>query len=663
MRKIILFVICLVVNFISFAQVGVGTGTDDIAASAALEVRSTEKGFLVPRMTHYNRDQILNPDNGLLIYQTDNEAGFYYYNEGAWLTIGTSESMSSLIAEIITKIEEETARATTAENVNSALLSGNQLPSGAVSGQIMYYTGESWEMLASPTIAADEMYNLVMGASLVPFWRNVTTTGAEDPGSSFGDPVVGTEAKVGDMRDGGVVFWVDPSDNTKGLVCALEDQSASIQWFNGSDVTTNAKGTAIGTGAANTTAIITALGETATDYAAGLARAHTGGGYDDWFLPSKDELNQMYNNKATLQAATGFSPFGTQYWCSTELTNNLAWGQDFGDGTQHFYNEHDTLKVRAVRSFGADTTAPVADTTAPIITVTNGTDALLIGDAWVDAGATADTGEDVSASGSVDTSIAGDYTITYTATDAAGNIGTAERKVVVTVPADTTAPIITVTNGTDALVIGDAWVDAGATADTGEDVSASGSVDTSTAGDYTITYTATDAAGNIGTAERKVVVTVRVEAEVGDVREGGVVFWVDSDDNTKGLVCALEDQSAGIQWYNGTYVTTNATDTAIGTGAANTTAIIDVQGGTETAYAASLARAHTGGGYTDWFLPSKDELNEMYDKKSTLEAVAGFSAFSSGYWSSTEYSKSNAWSNLDDLNKSYADNVRAVRAF
>ena len=61
---------------------------------------------------------------------------------------------------------------------------------------------------------------------------------------------------------------------------------------------------------------------------------------------------------------------------------------------------------------------------------------------WTDPGATADGGETVTASGTVDTNTVGTYTITYTATDAAGNTGTATRTV--TVVADTTAPVITV---------------------------------------------------------------------------------------------------------------------------------------------------------------------------------------------------------------------------
>ena len=90
-----------------------------------------------------------------------------------------------------------------------------------------------------------------------------------------------------------------------------------------------------------------------------------------------------------------------------------------------------------------------------------------------------DGGETVTASGTVDTSVAGTYTITYTATDAAGNTGTATRTVTVV---DTTAPVITVTAGTDTVEQGSTWTDAGAISNGGETVTASGTVDTSVAG-------------------------------------------------------------------------------------------------------------------------------------------------------------------------------------
>ena len=134
------------------------------------------------------------------------------------------------------------------------------------------------------------------------------------------------------------------------------------------------------------------------------------------------------------------------------------------------------------------------------------------------------------------------------------------------------------------------------------------------------------------------------------------------------MIAAVQDQSSGIRWHNGSFVTTGATGTAVGTGATNTTTIISVQGATETSYAAGLARAYTGGGYTDWFLPSKDELNLMYTKRVEIGNFTGVR-----YWSSTEYVTSHAWDQIFNDppyngnsvfdGKGRLWNVRAIRAF
>lgn len=72
------FLLCLQLS----AQVGIGTNTPD--NSAMLEVQSTDKGLLTPRMTLAQRNSISNPPNGLLIYQTNALAGFYVYNGASW---------------------------------------------------------------------------------------------------------------------------------------------------------------------------------------------------------------------------------------------------------------------------------------------------------------------------------------------------------------------------------------------------------------------------------------------------------------------------------------------------------------------------------------------------------------------------------------------------
>jgi hypothetical protein len=66
-------------------EVGIGTSTP--AATAALDVSSTTKGVLIPRMTAAQKSAISSPSNGLLIFQTDAPAGFYFYNGSAWISI------------------------------------------------------------------------------------------------------------------------------------------------------------------------------------------------------------------------------------------------------------------------------------------------------------------------------------------------------------------------------------------------------------------------------------------------------------------------------------------------------------------------------------------------------------------------------------------------
>ena len=105
----------------------------------------------------------------------------------------------------------------------------------------------------------------------------------------------------------------------------------------------------------------------------------------------------------------------------------------------------------------------------------------------------------------MDTDTVGEYTLTYTSTDASGNAGTATRTVKVV---DTTAPVVTVTGDNPAThELGDTYTDAGATATDASGtvtVVTTGSVNPQVVGTYTKTYTSTDASGNEGTATRTV---------------------------------------------------------------------------------------------------------------------------------------------------------------
>jgi len=152
---------------------------------------------------------------------------------------------------------------------------------------------------------------------------------------------------------------------------------------------------------------------------------------------------------------------------------------------------------------------------------------------------------------------------------------------------------------------------------------------------------------------------------------GGWIFY-DKESYSGGwryLEAAPSDQSAGIAWNDGsfTWTTTGATGTATGTGQANTAAIVASQG--TGSYAAQLCNDLTVGSYSDWFLPSIDELDQM--RANLYPSFGGFPQPGEFYWSSSEDSDSHAFPewfydgmrNVSYYKSTSSIHVRAVRAF
>ncbi|MFA5246466.1 MAG: immunoglobulin-like domain-containing protein, partial [Candidatus Micrarchaeia archaeon] len=178
-------------------------------------------------------------------------------------------------------------------------------------------------------------------------------------------------------------------------------------------------------------------------------------------------------------------------------------------------------------------TVNVVDTTAPIITILGSNPATVEAKtAYADAGATALDAVDgmvpVVASGTVNTDVLGEYTITYTATDESGNTATATRTVNVV---DTTAPSITILGSNpDFSEVNTEYADAGATAFDAVDgiaiVVATGSVNINAIGSNTITYTASDSHGNTATATRVVNVVDTTAPSITLVGETPIIIEV-----------------------------------------------------------------------------------------------------------------------------------------
>lgn len=162
-------------------------------------------------------------------------------------------------------------------------------------------------------------------------------------GTAYGNELqFNTPLAIGQNYGGGKIFFIDGTGQ-HGLIAVLSDMNSTATWYNGNYVTTNA--TSLTNGSGNTITIITSQGNTG-DYAAKLCRDYNGGGFNDWFLPSKDQLNTLYLQKAAIG-----NLIDNSYWCSTEFDNLHAWYQYFGNGFQNYAFKNSFNYIRPIRAF------------------------------------------------------------------------------------------------------------------------------------------------------------------------------------------------------------------------------------------------------------------------------------------------------------------------
>ena len=178
------------------------------------------------------------------------------------------------------------------------------------------------------------------------------------PGGCTADTPTRSNGGIGSNFQGGKLFYIlNPSDAgyeegvRHGLIAAIADQGTAATWWNGTYTTTGATATAVGTGSANTTAIISSQGNTGS-HAAKLCADYTNnetgtGVFSDWFLPSKDELNKIWENRIAIgNLATNY------YWSSSEVDASNAMVQYFSEGYSSDWRlKNSTRYVRAIRSF------------------------------------------------------------------------------------------------------------------------------------------------------------------------------------------------------------------------------------------------------------------------------------------------------------------------
>jgi len=172
-------------------------------------------------------------------------------------------------------------------------------------------------------------------------------------GTAYGNTVKFMAVEIGQSYQGGTIAYIlqdrDPgytANATHGIIASPKTSNAN-KWFAVKlCATTGATATGLGTGNANTNLIVATFG--AGSYAASDCFNQKQNNYDDWYLPSKDELNKLYlaRNKISSLPPDGY------LWTSSEVSANEVWIQSFTTGVQSTYDKNGSgFWTWAIRSF------------------------------------------------------------------------------------------------------------------------------------------------------------------------------------------------------------------------------------------------------------------------------------------------------------------------
>lgn len=302
-----------------------------------------EIGTIMPDIAAFT-DSILNT-NVAYDYRV-----YSFNNEGKSLTY-TNIASVSIATGAPTAVGEEPVVKTARRMIFKAKVNPRNLPTTVT---FEYGVGYDFDLSieASPeTIIGDSLISvtadvqgLTTGSDYYYRAKAVNALGTTYSDTIFA-PMWGVDFPytVGQTYGGGVIFYLDESGE-HGLVVATDD-IGQVPWSY-VNTATDATDTAIGTGRSNTDKIVEQLGP--SDYAAYLCSIAAMNGYDDWYLPSSEELKQLYSQRGRLPSSLNLRDL---YWSSTESSSGTAYFLRLNTGEIQIGDKPAVSFVRAIRSF------------------------------------------------------------------------------------------------------------------------------------------------------------------------------------------------------------------------------------------------------------------------------------------------------------------------
>jgi len=366
-----------------------GVGTIAPNASSIVELQSTTQGLLAPRMTKVQRDAIVAPATGLLIFQTNSTPGFYYYSGAAWTAIstkGANTSLSNLIAG--TAINQSlTPNANNTLDLGSSLLNWNEIYVNAIkfmdgSTQTTAGGGATYTAGSGISIAGTVITNTgdTNGADDITTATNLTgdVTGLYN-NLQIGSGAVGsTEIADGTVSSTDILNATIAADDLSAMGAA---SGQIMQWNGTSWVATTPAGTTYtaGTGISIAGTVITNTGDTNGADDVTTATNHSG------------DVTGLFNNLQIGTGAVGSTEIADGTVSSTDILNSTIAAADLsamGAISGQVMQWNGTSWLATTPAAGAETDPQVGVISTDFIPRWNGTSLV--------TGAIVDNGDNIS---------------------------------------------------------------------------------------------------------------------------------------------------------------------------------------------------------------------------------------------------------------------------